>query len=98
MFLGAAFYRFFLPDLSKMGNILMVGHGSASRRVVVALVQTKILRFFSRGLGPFHNNGLDGGAQQFGIVNVRPFNYHSERTSLLLNDHTALGAHFRTIR
>src|SRR6266487_6021364 len=87
-----------LAHALNVRRVLMLGNHFLALGVVVAFVQAKMLRIFSRRLRPIHDDGLDGILQELVIVDIGTVNRDAERTALLVDDQTAFDTVFPAIR
>lgn len=88
----------FLANLTNVRRVPVFRRGLSPRRVVVSLIETKVLGFLLCRFRTFHDDGFDGGLQQLGVVDVRTVDYRAERTAILLDDYAALRPRFAAIR
>src|SRR3954469_21291339 len=82
---------------ADVGHVAGVGRCLPAGRVVIALVQAQVLRLLGPGRGAVHDDGLQGGLQQLGIVAVGPVHDHPQRPPLLIHDDAALAAVFTAV-
>jgi hypothetical protein len=90
--------EFLFADTPNVRNIVILIRRGASCRIVIALIQAQVLRRIVRRLRPIHNDRLNGLSQQLAVVDVGTGHNHAQRPPVGLDDQTALGAVFRTIR
>lgn len=98
MSFAATLIQFLFADPPNVRDIVSFHRRGVSRGIVIAFVQTQMLRRVVRWLRPIHNNRLNGLSQQFAVVDVGARHDHAQRSATGLDDHTAFGAVFRTIR
>lgn len=79
-----------LTDAPDMRDIMEGGNRFTARGIVVAFVQAEMLRRFRSGLGALHHDGLQGGGQELGIVDVRPSQGRAQRAAIRVDDQAPL--------
>ncbi len=90
--------EFLFADSANVRSVFVLPGRLVARRIVVAFVQAKMLRF---GLGrtrPLYDHGFQRSVQQFGVVNVCAGHDDRQRAALPLYQQAAFYAVFRTIR
>jgi peptidoglycan biosynthesis protein MviN/MurJ (putative lipid II flippase) len=70
MALSPAFIEFFFADPAHMGRVVICGRGLITRGIIVALIQTAMLRRFGRWRWPLDDIGLERLREQLGVVPV----------------------------
>ena len=55
--------------------------GLIASRMVIALIQTQGLGLPLRRLRPLHHDGLEGGRQERGVLDIRPGPHYAQRAS-----------------
>ena len=66
--------------------------------IIVALVQTQVLRRFFSGLRPFHHDGLNGRFQELGVMDVGSGYYHTQWAAALLDEDTSFAPSLGAVR
>ena len=88
-------FGFLFTDAPDVRPVVFVFGRFASTGIVVALVQTKVLRRLFRAL---HDDRRERFCQALGIVDVGRCDHDAERAAVGFDDETFLGAGFSPIR
>jgi hypothetical protein len=88
----------FLPSGPNMRDVIMLLGDLATRIIIMALVQTHMLRRFLRGLWPLHYDRVQGIRQQLHVVPIGSCHDHRKGNALPLRQHTALRPALATVR
>src|SRR5208283_398061 len=97
MLLLATRDRFLVADSADVRRVFVFRHGCPAGRVVVSLVQAKILGALWGRFRAFHDDGFNGGSQQFGVVNIGPVDHGTQGTTVFLDNHAAFRARLAAI-
>src|SRR5712691_11710172 len=89
MALFALLVQLLLANAPNVRGVAVCRNGGLPGRIVVALVQTQMLRMPRGRLGPLDHDRLQGCREQLGIVDVGSRHHHGERASLPLNQEAA---------
>ena len=86
------------PAAPNVRDVPVLGRRLASCGIVVALVQTPMLRPLATRHRPLDHDGLDGRHQELRVVHVRLGYHHRQGATLALHQQALLGAVLAPIR
>src|SRR6187200_258009 len=95
--LALAVVELFLTDVANVSLIVIVGYGLLARRIVVALIQTQMLRRGGSRFRPLDHHCLQRLGQQLRVMHVSRRHHRCQRASVSLHPQTALHPSFGAV-
>ncbi len=93
----ALFVFFLFADAADMSRIPALRQNRPGRLIIVAFVQTQVLRLLLGRLWAFHDDGIERGRQQQVVVHVRASDADRKWAASLLDQQALLDAQLATV-
>src|SRR5919108_2832785 len=88
----------FFPPGPNVWDVIMLCSDLATLVIIIALVQTYMLRRLRRGLRPLHYDSVQGLSQQLHVVPIGPCHHARQGNALPLRQHATLCPALATVR
>ena len=88
---------FLLADAANVSLVVALGQNRLARFIIIAFVQTQVLRGLLGRRGAFYDDGIQCGRQQQMIIYICSCDADRKRAASLLNKQALLDAHLGTV-